>query len=93
MDAVEIRTCYLRRANRSWNIHLHSLSNHLNGKTRSREMGLGGVLIEKKRCYNDQVDFKYTRMWIAHKPATTKDEDCRIDTNRGYNILKWNTMQ
>jgi hypothetical protein len=48
MDVVERRTCYLRRANRSWNILLNSLFDHLNGKTRSRKMGLGGVLTKKK---------------------------------------------
>ncbi len=50
----------------------------MNGKTRSRKMGLGGMLTKKKGCYNDQVDFRYTRMWTAHKPTTTKDDNCRI---------------
>jgi len=48
MDVVERRTCYLKRANRPWNILLNSLSNHLNGKTRFKKMGPRGVLIEKK---------------------------------------------
>ncbi len=80
MGAIERRTCYLRRANRSWNIHLHSLSYHLNGKTRSRKMGQV-CAYKKKGCCNDQVDVRYTRMWIAHKPTTTKDDDYKIDTN------------
>jgi hypothetical protein len=48
MDVVEKGTHSLRRTNKSWNIPMNSLSNHLNGKTRFRKMGLGGVLIEKE---------------------------------------------
>jgi hypothetical protein len=38
----------LRRANRAWNIPLNSLFDHLNGKTRFKKMGLGGVLTIEK---------------------------------------------
>ncbi len=39
MDVVERGSHSLNRVNRSWNIPMSSLSNHLNGKTRSRKMG------------------------------------------------------
>jgi hypothetical protein len=31
----------------SWNIPMNSLVDHLNGKTKSSKMGLGGVLTKK----------------------------------------------
>jgi hypothetical protein len=31
-----------------WSILLSSLSNHLNGKTRTRKIGVGGILIVEK---------------------------------------------
>jgi hypothetical protein len=36
------------RVSRAWNIPMSSIFDHLNGKTRSRKMRLGGVLIEEK---------------------------------------------
>ncbi len=48
MDVVERGTHSLRRTNKSWNIPMNFLSNHLNGKTRSKKMGLGGVFIAKE---------------------------------------------
>jgi hypothetical protein len=48
MDVVERGTHSLRRANRSWNIPMSSFFDHLNGKTRSKKMGIRGVLIEEK---------------------------------------------
>ncbi len=44
MNVVEKRTCFLKRASKSWNTLLNFHSNHVNGKTRSRKMRLGGVL-------------------------------------------------
>lgn len=44
-----------------------------------------------KRCYNDQVDLRHVRMWIVHKPITTENEGYRINTNKGYTILRSNT--
>jgi len=43
MDVIEKGTHSLRRVNKSWNIPMSSLFNHLNGKTRSRNMGPRGV--------------------------------------------------
>jgi len=48
MDAIENGTFSLRRANKAWNIPMGCISNHLNGKTRSRKMGLGGILTKEK---------------------------------------------
>jgi hypothetical protein len=39
MDVVENGTYYLQRANMAWNIPMNSISDHLNGKTRSKKMG------------------------------------------------------
>jgi hypothetical protein len=46
MDVVERGSHSLRRAKRSWSIPMSSLSNHSNGKTRSRKMGPRGVRIK-----------------------------------------------
>ncbi len=48
MDVVEKGTHSLRRVNRLWNIPMSSLIDHLNGKTKSRKMGLKGMLIKKR---------------------------------------------
>jgi hypothetical protein len=48
MDVVERGRHSLRRANRSWNIPMRSFFDHLNGKTRSKKMGIRGVLIEEE---------------------------------------------
>jgi hypothetical protein len=48
MDVVENGTYTLGTANRAWNIPMNSISDHMNGKTKSKKMGLGGVPIEKK---------------------------------------------
>jgi hypothetical protein len=37
MDVVERGSHSLRRANKSWNIPMNSLLNHLNGKTRLKK--------------------------------------------------------
>ncbi len=56
MNVVERRTLSLKRTSKSWNIPMISIVDHLNGKTRSRKMGLGGVLTEKE----DVVMIKWT---------------------------------
>ncbi len=48
MDAIKRGTHSLRKANKSWNIPMNSLVNHLHGKTKSRKMGPRGVLIEEE---------------------------------------------
>jgi hypothetical protein len=48
MDVVDKETHSLRRASKSWNIPMNSIVDHLNGKTKSKKMGPGGVLIEKE---------------------------------------------
>jgi hypothetical protein len=38
MDAIENGTFSLWKANKAWNIPMSSISNHLNGKTRSKKI-------------------------------------------------------
>jgi len=38
----------LKKASKLWNILLSSLSNHLNGKTQTKKVGVGGILIVEK---------------------------------------------
>jgi hypothetical protein len=56
MDIVERGTCSLKRAIKSWNIPLNSLFDHMNGKTRFRNMRLRGVLTNEK----DVILIKWT---------------------------------
>jgi hypothetical protein len=39
MDVVERGTHSLRKVNKSWDIPMNSITNHLNGKTIFRKMG------------------------------------------------------
>jgi hypothetical protein len=48
MDVVERGTHSIRRVSRLWNIPMSSLIDHLNGKTKFKKMGLGGVLTKKR---------------------------------------------
>jgi hypothetical protein len=56
MDVVERGTCSLKRVIKSWNIPLNSLFDHMNGKTRFRNMTLRGVLTNEK----DVILIKWT---------------------------------
>jgi hypothetical protein len=49
MDEIESGKTSLRQTSRHWNIPCTFLSNHLNGKTKSKKGGSASVLIEKKR--------------------------------------------
>jgi len=48
MDVIEKGTHSIRKANKSWNIPMSSLVDHLNGKTKSRKMGPKGVLTKEE---------------------------------------------
>jgi hypothetical protein len=48
MEAIERGTHSMKKASRYWNIQFNSLSDHLNGKTRCRKMGLACVLTKEK---------------------------------------------
>jgi hypothetical protein len=48
MDVVEKGTHSLRKINRLWNVPMNSFIDHLNGKTKSKKMGLRGLLIKKR---------------------------------------------
>jgi hypothetical protein len=56
MDVVERGTHSLKKANKSWNIPMSSIVDHLNGKTMSRKLGPIGVLTEE----NDATMIKWT---------------------------------
>jgi len=56
MNVVERGTFSLKRTSKSWNIPMIFVADRLNGKTRSRKMGLRGVLTEKE----DVVMIKWT---------------------------------
>ncbi len=48
MDAIERGTYSLRKASNLWTILMGPLFYHLNGKTKSMKMGLGGLFIRKE---------------------------------------------
>jgi hypothetical protein len=48
MDVIEKINVRLRKASMLWNIPLNSLFNILNGKTRTRKVGVKGVLIARE---------------------------------------------
>jgi hypothetical protein len=48
MDAMEKSQSPLRKTSKFWHILLIILSNHLNGKTRSRKIGPSNVLTNKE---------------------------------------------
>jgi hypothetical protein len=48
MDTTEHDIVFLRGANKFWGIPIISLSEHLNGNTRSRKIGPSNVLIEEE---------------------------------------------
>jgi len=60
---VKRRTHSLRKVSKSWD--MSSIIDHLNRKTRSKKMGSKGVLIEEKKCCNDEVDLRHARMWLS----------------------------
>jgi hypothetical protein len=67
MDVVEIRTCSLKWINRSLNIHLSSLFDYLNDKTRPMMMGPRRVLTVVKDPIVIHVDCGYAKMQTIHK--------------------------
>jgi len=48
MNVVKIRETSLMKVSKFWYIPLTSFSNHLNGRTRSKKVGLAGVLMNEK---------------------------------------------
>lgn len=64
LDVMKKGVTSLKKANKHWNIPLTSLSNHLNGKTRSRKYGSLGVLIFDEIKF--MLDFKHAIMRIVY---------------------------
>jgi len=48
MDTIQKKHFSMTRANQHWHIPLTSLSDHLNGKTRSKKVGPQGILTNEK---------------------------------------------
>jgi len=55
--------------------------------------GARRCVYKKRQCTNDYMDINNARMWIVDYPIITKDESYKDNINKGYTILKWNTMQ
>jgi hypothetical protein len=91
MGVVENGTYSLWRANMAWNIPMNSIFDHLNGKTRSRKMGLGDVLIEEGDAIVIACTLAMRECGLSISLQLTKDESCRANTYKGYTILEWNT--
>ncbi len=62
----------MRKTNKHWDIPLSSLSNHLNGKTKCRKVGLLGVPTKKEDVIVVALDCKHAKTWIIHIIATTQ---------------------
>jgi hypothetical protein len=69
---------------KSWIRPLTFLSNHSNGKTKSKKMNPSKMLINED--VNDCMDFRYQRMQMINKPRTIEDEGHRANTNQINNI-------
>jgi hypothetical protein len=65
MDVIERGTHSLKKVSKSWNIPMSSITNHLNGKTKFKNMGPRGVLIKKIRCCSDEMDLRHVKMWTT----------------------------
>jgi len=87
IDAIGIGTCFLWRANKSWNIHLSSPCGHLNGWTKSIKNGPRRSVNKRKWCNNHCLDFSCVGMQLVHIPTLVKYEGCRVDTNNIYIIF------
>ncbi len=90
MDVVEKRHV-LKKVNRSWNIFLSSFSNHLNDKTRSKNMWPKGVLIEKGNVVMIMWTLVMQECKCSWASITIKDEICKAHTNNSYTIQGWDT--
>jgi hypothetical protein len=66
MDVIENGTHSMTRANKSLNIPMSFFTNHLNGKTKSKEDGPKRCAYKRKRCNSDYMDIINPRMWTIH---------------------------
>jgi hypothetical protein len=88
MDVVETRIRSFKMVKRSWNIFLSSFFNHLNEKTRSKKMELGGMLTYEEDVAG-MISFTLAmyECKLSINPTSMNDEGCNINTNKGYNIF------
>jgi hypothetical protein len=59
MDVIKRGTHSIRRVSKSWNIPMNSFVDHLNGRTRSGNMGLKDAIVIT-------LDISNARMWTIH---------------------------
>ncbi len=55
MEEVERGTSMMKKASRNWGIPLSSLTGHLKGRTKSKRIVFGGVLIDEEDVAIDRV--------------------------------------
>ncbi len=81
---VERGTCFLRSTTKSWTfLWIHFLRSPKQ-KNKVYKNGTKSVFT-KKKCFNDQMDLRYAKMWNM--------QHCKANTNKAYTILKWNIRQ
>ncbi len=93
MDVVERGTHSLRRANMPWNIPMSSLSNHLNGKTRSRNMGPRRVFIEKGDSTMIAWTLAMQECGLSISLQQFKMKVAELTQIKVTPFLEWNTRQ
>jgi hypothetical protein len=66
MDVIENGTHSMMKVGKSWNIPMSSLTDHLNGNTKSKEDGAKRCAYKRKRCNSDYMDIINPKMWTIH---------------------------
>jgi len=89
MDVIERRTYSIKRASKSWNIPMNSFFDHVNEKSKSKKMELGGVLTK-----DDVVMITWTltmqEYGLSISLQQLKIKICETSTNMNYTISGWN---
>jgi len=89
MDVIERGTYSIMKANKSSNIPMSSLFDHLNEKSKSKMMGLRGVLTKE-----DVVVITWTltmqEYGLSINLQQLKIKICEVNTNKSYTISGWN---
>ncbi len=84
MDVIERGTYSIMKANKSLNIQMSSLFDHLNEKSKSKKMGLIGVLTKE-----DVVVITWT-LTMQEYGLSISLQQLKINTNKSYTISRWN---
>jgi hypothetical protein len=91
MDAVEKGHTSLRKASMYWNIPFTSLSNHINGRTKSRKVGLQGMLIEVEdgAIVSWVLNMQKTSLFVTIHELKLKVAEFRSYSNQIHALSKW----